>query len=105
MTTGWQNQQWAPPIELTLELGRFRCYNRAGGRDSRMTKGHWNMDTKKFIYYQEEDMFVGWLDEYPDYRTQGESLEQLKENLIDLHRELTSGHIPCVRRVGELDVA
>jgi len=26
--------------------------------------------TKKFIYDQEDDMFVGWLEEYPDYRTQ-----------------------------------
>ncbi|TAK31366.1 MAG: type II toxin-antitoxin system HicB family antitoxin [Chloroflexota bacterium] len=63
------------------------------------------MATKKFIYYQEDDMFVGWLEEYPDYRTQGQSFEELKENLIDIYKELTSGFIPCVRRVGELDVA
>lgn len=63
------------------------------------------METKKFIYYEEEDMFVGWLAEYPDYRTQGESLEELKENLLDMYRELTSGQIPCVRKVGELNVA
>jgi hypothetical protein len=39
---------------------------------------------KRFIYYREDDMFVGWLDEYPDYRTQGEILEELEENLKDL---------------------
>jgi len=45
------------------------------------------------------------LDDYPDYHTQGESLDDLKENLIDLHRDLTSGEIPCVRRHAELELA
>jgi predicted RNase H-like HicB family nuclease len=47
------------------------------------------METKKFIYYQEGDMWIGWLEEYPDYRTQGETLDELKENLKDIHDELT----------------
>lgn len=63
------------------------------------------MQTRKFVYYQEEDMFVGWLEEYPDYRTQGETMAQLEENLKDLYLELNSGAIPHVRRVGELRVA
>jgi len=46
------------------------------------------MITKKFVYYQEDDMFVGWLEEFPDYRTQGKDLEELKENLKDIHDEL-----------------
>ena len=49
-------------------------------------------------------MWIGWLDEYPDYRTQGESLSELKENLKDIYKELTSGSIPGVRKVGELVV-
>ena len=36
---------------------------------------------------------------------QGESLEDLKEHLADLHRDLTSGEIPCVRRRAVLEVA
>lgn len=63
------------------------------------------MQTRKFVYYQEEDMFVGWLEEYPDYRTQGETMAQLEENLKDLYLELNSGAIPHIRRVGELRVA
>jgi len=50
--------------------------------------------TKKFIYYQEDDMFIGWLEEYPDYKTQGKSLQELMDNLKDIYDELTSGHIP-----------
>lgn len=62
------------------------------------------MATLNYIYYQEEDMWVGWLEEYPDYRTQGASIEELEENLRDIQRELTSGAIPNVRQVGKLTV-
>ena len=63
------------------------------------------METKRFIYYQESELIVGWLEEHPDYRTQGETLDELKENLQEIYNELTSGQIPCVHKVGELSVA
>jgi predicted RNase H-like HicB family nuclease len=63
------------------------------------------METKRFIYYEEDGLFVGWLEEYSDYRTQGETMEQLQENLLDIHKELTSGEIPHVHKVGELSIA
>ncbi len=63
------------------------------------------MKTKKFMYFQEDDMFIGWLDDFPDYRTQGATLDELKENLRDIYEELTGGSIPNVIRVGELRVA
>lgn len=47
-------------------------------------------------------MWIGWLDEYPDYRTQGETLTDLKVNLKEIFEELTSGQIPGVRKVGWL---
>lgn len=56
----------------------------------------------RFTYYKEDDMWIGWLEDYPDYRTQGESLAELKDNLKDIYFELTSGNIPGVRKVGEL---
>ena len=60
------------------------------------------MEKKKFVFYQEDDMWIGWLEEYPDYRSQGATLEELKENLKDIYEELTGGEIPAVRKVGEL---
>lgn len=63
------------------------------------------MDIKKYVYWQDDDMWLGFLEEYPDYITQGISLEELKENLRDIYQELSSGNIPCVRRVAELEVA
>ncbi|MCX5975348.1 MAG: type II toxin-antitoxin system HicB family antitoxin [Coprothermobacterota bacterium] len=61
--------------------------------------------TKRFIYCQEDDVFIGWLEEFPDYRTQGESLLELKDNLKDIYNELTSGSMPNVHKVGELQIA
>lgn len=63
------------------------------------------METKKFVYYQDGDMFIGWLEEFPDYRTQGETLGELKENLKDIFTELNSGSIPNVLHIGELLLA
>lgn len=60
------------------------------------------MPTLKFVYWQDGDDFLGYLQEFPDYWSQGESLDDLKAHLIDLHRDLTSGEIPGVRRVAEL---
>lgn len=52
------------------------------------------MDTQTYIYWQNEKMFIGYLELYPDYWTQGESVEALEENLRDIYTNLTSGAIP-----------
>ena len=64
-----------------------------------------NMTSQRFVYWQDGEMWLGYLEEFPDYLTQGESLADLKEHLRDLHADLTSGQIPSVRRVGELEAA
>ncbi len=63
------------------------------------------MNTVQFVYWQDGDFWLGYLRDYPDYMTQGESLEELRENLRDIHRDITGGHIPEVRRVDEPEVA
>ncbi|MEH2353966.1 type II toxin-antitoxin system HicB family antitoxin [Nostoc sp.] len=63
------------------------------------------MIKKKYIYWQDDDMWLGYLEEYPDYWTQGETEEELKENLLDIYSELTSGNIHNIRRVAELEVS
>lgn len=50
-------------------------------------------------------MWLGYLDDYPDYMTQGTSLNDLKEHLQDLYVDLTSGVIPLVRQHATLEVA
>jgi hypothetical protein len=61
--------------------------------------------TVSFVYWQQDGGWLGYLQEFPDYWTQGETLDDLKEHLRDLHRDLTSGELPGVRRVDQLDVA
>jgi len=63
------------------------------------------METVRYIYWQDKGMWLGYLEEYPDYMTQGETMEELQENLRDLYGELTSGRIPGVRRRAELRIA
>lgn len=59
----------------------------------------------RYVYWQDKGVWLGYLEEFPDYMTQGESLEDLREHLRDLYRDLSSGEIPAVRRVAELKVA
>jgi predicted RNase H-like HicB family nuclease len=56
----------------------------------------------KIIYWQDEDFWLGYVEEYPDYLTQGITLDELKENLKDLYTDLSSGKIPCARKEEEL---
>jgi predicted RNase H-like HicB family nuclease len=63
------------------------------------------MQTLKFMHWQDGDAFLGYLLDFPDYRTQGDSLDDLKDHLIDLYHDLTSGEIPGVRKVGELVIS
>ena len=58
-----------------------------------------------FTYWQDGDFFLGFLDDFPDYQTQGESLDDLKEHLVDQFKDLTSNNLPGVRQRGELIIA
>jgi hypothetical protein len=41
----------------------------------------------------------------PNYWTQGEALDNLKDHLRDLYHDLTSGELPGIRKVGDLVVS
>ncbi len=60
------------------------------------------MSTARYVHWQDQGMWLGYFEEFPDYLTQGETLEELQENLRDLYIDLTSGEIPGIRRVAEL---
>jgi hypothetical protein len=63
------------------------------------------MTTVKYVFWQEGDCWLGYLQDYPDYWTQGATLDDLVEHLKDLHRDLTSGTLPGIRKVGEMVVS
>jgi predicted RNase H-like HicB family nuclease len=45
------------------------------------------MEAKKYVYWEDQGMWIGYLEEYPDYMSQGESLDELKENLKDIYHD------------------
>ncbi len=63
------------------------------------------MRTLEYTYWQDGEYFVGHLNDYPDYETQGFSKAELIDNLKDLLVDLESDKVPFVRHVEELVVA
>lgn len=59
----------------------------------------------RYVFWQDGDAWLGYLEEYPDYMTQGQSRADLEEHLRDIYQDLTSGAVPCVRKVAELEVS
>ena len=62
------------------------------------------MRTLKYTFWQDGDFFIGYLNDYPDYLTQGYSKEELLENLKDLLSDIESGEVPFIRKVEEMVV-
>jgi len=59
-----------------------------------------------FTYWKESDgRYLGYLNDYPDHWTQGENLDNLKENLRDLLKIFGTEEIPGIRKVEELEYA
>ncbi len=63
------------------------------------------MKTTRYVYWQDDGLWLGYIEEFPDYLTQGESLEELQANLKDIYDDIMAGKVTCVRRVAELQIA
>ncbi len=63
------------------------------------------MNTAKIVYSEEDGSWIGYLREFPDYWTQGDTLEDLESHLRDLYNNLTSDELPGIRRVADIAVA
>ncbi|CAN5202912.1 hypothetical protein BH20ACI2_BH20ACI2_08900 [soil metagenome] len=63
------------------------------------------MRTLEYTYWQDGDFFIGHLNEYPEYETQGYSKDELIENLKDLLLDLESSAVPFTRKLQELVVS
>jgi len=64
------------------------------------------METKlKMIYWKGKKFWVGKLIEYPDIMTQGETLEELEENMKDAYILMTMDDVPTEHKVKELILA
>ncbi len=63
------------------------------------------MQTVKYISWEEDGAWLGFLQDFPDYWTQGETSDDLKEHLRDLYKDLTSGLLPGIRKIDDLVVS
>ncbi|GHV46436.1 hypothetical protein AGMMS49546_34440 [Spirochaetia bacterium] len=45
----------------------------------------------KYTYRHGEQFLIGYLDEYPEYPTQGEDLQDLELNLLDIYEMIQDG--------------
>lgn len=63
------------------------------------------MKTLKYTYWQDGALFIGYLNDFPDYETQAESKAALVDNLKSLLQDIDSGEVPYIRHTDELLIA
>jgi len=63
------------------------------------------MKTIKYTFWQDGEFFIGFLNDYPDYETQGFLKEELLQNLKSLLKDIETEEIPFIRKVEELAIA
>jgi predicted RNase H-like HicB family nuclease len=57
------------------------------------------------VYKKEKEWFVGHIQEYPDYESQGKTMDELKENLIEIYKDIGQGLVPDAEPFHLLEVA
>ena len=50
-----------------------------------------NKESLFYTCWRDEDMWTGYLDDFSACMTQGMPIEELQENLLDMHKELVNG--------------
>lgn len=63
------------------------------------------MKVVKVVVWEDDGSWLGYLQDCPDDWTQGQTQEDLREQLKDLYKDLTSGEIPGIRKVEDLVVS
>lgn len=63
------------------------------------------MKTIRYTFWQDGQYYLGYLNDYPDYHTQGLSKEQLVKNLKEILEDIETGEIPYIKKVEEFAIA
>ena len=76
----------------------------------RTNKNNQKLERDKFmkiniLYKEEKEWFIGHIQEYPDYESQGKSLEELRDNLIEIYNDIRKGLVPDAKPFQVLEVA
>ncbi len=62
------------------------------------------MNKKTITYWQDGKFFLGYINDYPEYVTQGLSLDDLIEHLKDIYDDIKNDHIPGKRHTIDLEL-
>lgn len=58
----------------------------------------------KMVYWKSEKYWVGKLVDHPDVMSQGETLEELEENIVDAYKLLVLDEVPEQHKAKEIIV-
>ena len=58
-----------------------------------------------YSWWKEDDFYLGYLDKYPQYPTQGESLEDLESGLKEIYGWIIDGTLKIKEQRGTIKVA
>jgi predicted RNase H-like HicB family nuclease len=84
--------------ELSLGQGGTRMKTVSGRKDLAMPQ------RLTMVYWKGEQMWLGKLLEFPDVMTQGETVEELEENIKDAYRVLILEDVPADHLTKEIAV-
>jgi predicted RNase H-like HicB family nuclease len=62
------------------------------------------MQKLTLVYWKSEQFWLGKLAEHPEIMTQGETLEELRENIADAYRMMVLEDVPDAYQVEEITV-
>ena len=60
------------------------------------------MKKVSFTYWRDGKFYIGYLNQYPDYLTQGLTKNELTENLKSILEDIKSREVPYIRKVEEV---
>ena len=57
------------------------------------------------VYKKQGEWFIGHIQEYPDYESQGKTVNELGKNLIEIFHDINEGLVPDAEPFQLLEVA
>jgi hypothetical protein len=57
------------------------------------------------IYKKKKDWFIGHIQEYPDYESQGRNLDELRDNLVEIYNDINQSLVPDAEPFQLMEVA
>ena len=57
------------------------------------------------FYKKEKEWFVGHIQEYPEYESQGRDLDELRGNLVEIFSDINKGLVPDAEPFQLMEVA